>query len=156
MGYNSHSVPYANFRVLNIGVFDVEDKVLHITPKESTGVKSSDLGRQAIGCPLPIHPSGIHHDVTVVTTYHLASDVVLCPVGRQFHVVNGEAHTAPAYPGTKSRSLSVPKKIRARSPPFGALSPPYIHFVTVSMSRMAYRFSFPRVLQLCLFTAPLI
>jgi len=43
-------------------VSDLVDEVLPITPKGRGGnyneVKSGDLGGQAIGTPLPIHPTG--------------------------------------------------------------------------------------------------
>jgi hypothetical protein len=83
-------------------------------------VKSGDLGRQAMCCFLPIHPPGIHHDVAVVTIDHLASDVVLCPVGRQFHVVTGNAYCTSIYRYEASVTVRF-EKHKARSPPFGAL-----------------------------------
>jgi len=45
-------------------VSDLVDEALPITPKgwggggDYNGVKSGDLGGQAIGTPLPIHPTG--------------------------------------------------------------------------------------------------
>jgi hypothetical protein len=55
--YHSHRVPYAGFQVLNVVDLNLADNVLHIT--KSSGVKSGNLGGQAIGPPLSIHLPGI-------------------------------------------------------------------------------------------------
>jgi hypothetical protein len=54
--YRSSSDPYAGFQVLKVVDLNLLDNVLHITPqKEPNGVKSGDLGGQAISPTLPIH-----------------------------------------------------------------------------------------------------
>jgi hypothetical protein len=54
--YRSHSIPYVDFQALKVVYLNLVDNVLHMTPQEkSNGVKSGELGDQAIGPPLPIH-----------------------------------------------------------------------------------------------------
>jgi hypothetical protein len=59
--YRSHSVPHAGFQVLKFVDLNLVENVLHITPKKkkSTGLKSGDLGGQAIDPHLPIHITAI-------------------------------------------------------------------------------------------------
>jgi len=57
-------MPYAGFRLLEIAVFNrvKKKRTSHNSPpppKKSSGVKSGDLGGQAIGASLPIHPPSI-------------------------------------------------------------------------------------------------
>jgi hypothetical protein len=48
LGYPRHSVPYSDFELLKIDVFDLIDKVLpHADEKKLIGVKTGDLGGHA-------------------------------------------------------------------------------------------------------------
>jgi hypothetical protein len=59
--YRSHIDPYEGFQVLNVVDINLVNNVLHTTPVEKfSGVKSGDVGGQAIGPPLPIHLPAIY------------------------------------------------------------------------------------------------
>jgi hypothetical protein len=53
-------LPYKGYRVLKVVAPNLVDNILHATPQQkSNGVKSGDLGDQAVSSLLPIHLSAI-------------------------------------------------------------------------------------------------